>query len=79
MEQADDSIHFHLDQYDAIEGVDYVLLPTDRRKQPNAKLSEDEKSLFRGLVGQIGWITRQTRQDLMVNVSTAAQTMGPLR
>eukprot|EP00439_Symbiodinium_sp_Y106_P017632 s1781_g2.t1 len=67
-----------LDQYDAIEGVDYMVLDASRRKQPNAPLSEPEKSLFRGLIGQMGWITRQTRPDLMVNVSMAmaAQSMG---
>ncbi|CAE7745994.1 RE1 [Symbiodinium sp. KB8] len=65
-----------LDQYDAIEGVDYFLLDKDRRKQVNAPLTETEKSLFRGLIGQMGWITRQARPDLMVNVSMAAQSMG---
>ena len=55
-----------------------MVLDASRRKQPNAPLSEPEKSLFRGLIGQMGWITRQTRPDLMVNVSMAmaAQSMG---
>ena len=65
-----------VDQFDAIEGVDYLLLEKGRRKQPNSPLSEEEKSQFRGLIGQMGWIVRQSRPDLMVNVSMAAQTLG---
>ncbi|CAE7352234.1 RE2 [Symbiodinium sp. CCMP2456] len=65
-----------LDQYDAIEGVDYMLFSPARRKEVNAPLTEEEKSQFRGLIGQMGWITRQSRPDLMVNVSLASQTMG---
>ena len=48
----------------------------DRRKQVNAELNDNEKTQFRGLIGQMGWITRQSRPDLMVNVSMAAQSMG---
>ncbi|CAE7470653.1 RE1, partial [Symbiodinium pilosum] len=37
------------------------------------------KSAFRGLIGQMGWVVRQSRPDLMVNVSMAAQAMGAPR
>ena len=65
-----------IDQYDAIEGIDYMVLEASRRKQPNAPLNELEKSQLRALIGQMGWVTRQSRPDLMVNVSVAAQAMG---
>ena len=65
-----------VDQYDAIEGIDYMLLETERRKVPGSPLTEAEKSAFRGLIGQMGWVTRQSRPDLMVNVSMASQSMG---
>ena len=65
-----------LDQMDAIEGIDYMLLPTERRKHLSSPLTEVEKSAFRGLIGQMGWVTRQSRPDLMVNVSMAAQSMS---
>ncbi|CAE7722529.1 GIP, partial [Symbiodinium necroappetens] len=68
-----------IDQMDAIEGIDYVLLPTDRRKAMNSPLTESEKTAFRGLIGQMGWVVRQSRPDLMVNVSIAAQSMGAPR
>lgn len=68
--------HVELDQIDAIEGMDYIILKPDRRKLPNAPLTEEEKSDFRGLIGSMGWVTRQTRPDLTVNVSLASQTMG---
>ena len=38
-----------LDQVDAIEGIDYVILKKERRCSPNAPLTEEEKSEFRGL------------------------------
>ena len=66
----------YIDQMDAIEGIDYMILPTDRRKAVNSPLSESEKTAFRGLIGQMGWVVRQSRPDLMVNVSLAAQSMG---
>ena len=65
-----------LNQMDAIEAVDYMVLPGDRRKSPSSPLTEAEKTSFRGLIGQFGWVARQTRPDLMVNVSIAAQSMG---
>jgi hypothetical protein len=45
----------------------------------NALLTPAKVASFRGLIGQMGWDTRQTRPDLMVNVSTAAQSMGAPR
>ena len=65
-----------VDQYDAIEGIDYMVLEPERRKAPGSPLTEAEKTLFRGLIGQMGWVTRQSRPDLMVNVSVASQSMG---
>ena len=65
-----------IDQMDAIEGVDYMILPAERRKAINSPLTDTEKTAFRGLIGQLGWIARQSRPDIMVNVSLAAQTMG---
>ena len=65
-----------IDQMDAIEGVDYLVLPTERRKAPNSALTDSEKTAFRGLIGQLGWVARQSRPDIMVSVSLAAQSMG---
>ena len=68
--------YIELDQFDAIESIDYMALSADRRKQLGSPLSESEKSAFRGLIGQMGWVCRQSRPDIMVNVSLASQTMG---
>eukprot|EP00434_Breviolum_minutum_P011223 symbB.v1.2.009904.t1/scaffold605.1/size182108/4 len=65
-----------IEQVDAIECLDYLLVEKHRRKTPNAKLDEEEKSNFRALIGSMGWISRQTRPDVMVNVSVASQSMG---
>ena len=68
--------NIEIDQYDAIEGIEYMISNKTRRQQVNAPLNEQEKTQFRGLIGQMGWITRQSRPDLMVNVSMASQSMG---
>ena len=65
-----------VDQFDAIESIDYMVLAPARRKLPNATLTEEEKSNFRALIGQMDWVTRQSRPDLTVNVSMASQSMG---
>ena len=71
-----DDFSIEVDQYDAIEAIDYMVFAADRRKMVNSPLTEAEQSLFRGLIGQMGWVTRQSRPDLMVNVSVAAQSMS---
>ena len=71
-----DSERVSLNQMDAIEAIGCMVLPGHRRKSPSSPLTEAEKTSFRGLIGQFGWVARQTRPDLMVNVSVAAQSMG---
>ena len=75
----DDRFKVEMDQYDAIEAIDYQVLTKDQRKAINSPLTEAEKSAFRGLIGQMAWVTRQLRPDLMVKVSLASQSMGSLK
>ena len=37
---------------------------------------EAKKTAFRGLIGQMGWVTRQSRPDLLVHASLAAQSVS---
>ena len=67
-----------MDQFDVIEAIDYQILSKDRRKAVNSLLTEAGKSAFSGLIGQMGCVTRQSRPDLMVNVSLASQSMGSI-
>ena len=62
-----------LEQVDAIEGLEYQVLGKHRRKFPNLPLTKQEKSDFRALIGSTGWVVRQTRPDVMVNVSVASR------
>ena len=75
VKQKDDG-SISLDQMDAIESLDYMVLRKERRSLVNAPLTEEEKTGFRALIGSLGWIARQTRPDVLVNVSLASQTMG---
>ena len=65
-----------IDQTESIETIEYQVLDKSRRSKTGAPLTEDEKSGFRGLIGSMGWVTRQSRPDVMVNVSIAAQALG---
>eukprot|EP00435_Cladocopium_sp_Y103_P043435 s320_g12.t1 len=73
--QAED-MSISIEQVDAIEGLEYQILDKHRRKFPNLPLTEQEKSDFRALIGSAGWVARQTRPDIMVNVSIASQSIG---
>lgn len=74
--EKDEKGSVHLHQADAIESLEYIVLEKYRRTSPNSKLSEEEKSQFRALIGSLGWIARQSRPDVLVNVSMASQKMG---
>ena len=63
-------------QVDATEALEYQMIEKGRRKDVNSPLTEAEKTDFRALIGSMGWISRQTRPDVMVNVSMASQTRG---
>lgn len=76
VKQNEEHTEVTLEQVDAIECLDFQEIDKHRRKFPNLPLNEEEKSSFRGLIGSMGWISRQTRPDIMVNVSIASQTMG---
>ena len=65
-----------IDQIDAIEGMGYMQLTKERRLQVNAPLTATEVSQLRALIRQVGRAVRQSRPDVMVNVSMAAQAMG---
>lgn len=39
-------------------------------------MTATEVSQLRALIGQLGWVARQSRPDVMVNVSMAAQAMS---
>ncbi|CAJ1448790.1 unnamed protein product, partial [Effrenium voratum] len=63
-------------QKEAIGTIEYQVLDKHRRIVPNSPLSKEGISQFRALIGSMGWVTRQTRPDLMVNVSMASQSMS---
>ena len=60
-----DNFSIEVDQYDATEAIDYMVFSSDWRKMVNSPLTEAEVSSFRGLIGLMGWATRQSRPDLM--------------
>ena len=52
------------------------MIEKGKQKDVNWSLTKGEKTGFRVLIGSMGWISRQTRLDVMVNVSMASKTLG---
>ena len=63
-------------QKEAVLNVTTSELPRHRRRQPDSPLIPAEVSERRRVIGQLSWVARQTRPDLAIYASVAAQSMG---
>jgi len=54
----------------AIEIIDHTR---DRKSVPDAALSSEETHEYRSVLGQVQWVTGQSRPDVAVAASRAAQ------
>ena len=57
-----------VDQIKYIKSVDYIAVSNDRNNQKDDLLCKEENDNIRTLLGQLGWITGQTRPDLAFEV-----------
>ena len=71
-----EDLSIEVSQQESVENLEYMEIDKLRRKTPEAALIPEEITAFRSLIGAFGWIVRQTRHDLAVDVSMAAQSMG---
>ena len=74
----DEDFTIRVNQLEVAENLEMPYIDKDRRKDPNADLTPDEVSELRSSLGSLGWLARQTRPDIAVEVSLGAQSMsGP--
>ena len=74
--QQNDDYSILIDQTEAIKNLEYIVLDRSRRTKPNLPLNPEEISLLRSANGSLGWIVRQTRIDMAIYASVAAQAVG---
>jgi hypothetical protein len=70
-QNADFSIE--IDQHQYIENLQKVFVPKSRRVTPTSKLTAEELSSYRSLVGQLAWPARETMPELCYAVSDLQQ------
>jgi hypothetical protein len=63
-------------QPEAIDSLEQIELPKHRRKDGESSLTAEEISDLRSGNGSMSWVTRQTRGDMLIYSSSAAQCMG---
>jgi hypothetical protein len=68
-----DDFSIEIDQHQYVSGLERVHIPKERRMKPKAKLTADELTTFRSIVGQLAWPARETMPQLSYAVSDLQQ------
>ncbi|CAE7412366.1 RE1 [Symbiodinium pilosum] len=63
-----DDMSIEMDQTDYIESIDAINVPRDRRKHPDAPVTEAERRLLRQLIGSLQYAAVHTRADVCAKV-----------
>ena len=78
LDQTDDG-SIHVSMQDAIKALSAVHISKARRAEPGASLDPEEISELRSGFGSFGWIARQLRADVAVDVSLGQQATADPR
>ena len=65
-----------LDQFQYIQNLQKINIPVDGKSNPTIELSKEEKDILRAKIGQLLWISNQTRPDISFDVSTLASNLN---
>ena len=57
-----------IDQVNCIKSVKYIVISNNRKNQKDELLCKEENDIIRTLVGQLRWVTGQTRPDFAFEV-----------
>lgn len=57
-----------IDQTDYIDTIESIIIAKDRKQFKNEILNEKELGQFRSLVGQLGWVARESRPDISFDI-----------
>ena len=57
-----------VDQFDYVQTVKPIVISRHRMNNKSSELSEKEKTEYKSLVGQLNWISTQTRPDIAFDV-----------
>ena len=67
-QDADCSIHINQSTY--VESINPICLPNERMSENQSRLSNEETTMLRGVLGQLNWIANMTRPDISYTVSS---------
>ena len=73
LSQENDTVILHQDNY--VDNLTNISLPKERLIQKESPLSENEKQLLRSKIGQILWIAKQSRPDVLFDVCVLASSV----
>ena len=74
LEQHDHGITVNQSNY--IEGIEQITLSNSRKSCKESLCDSDESSLFRRAVGQLNWVSGQTRPDIAFDVCYLSSVMS---
>jgi hypothetical protein len=66
----------HLSQSKYVKAIDPIKISTDRRKQPDEKVTEDERQQLRALIGSLQYAAVHTRPDLSSRLSNLQSSIN---
>ena len=66
----------HLSQSKYVRTIDPIKISTDRRKQPDEKVTEDERQQLRALIGSLQYASVHTRPDLSSRLSNLQSSIN---
>ena len=59
-----------MDQNDYAKGLSLITMTKDREKDKQGPVTEEERKEMRAKIGQLLWLGRQTRPDLLFDASS---------
>ena len=65
-----------LDQYQYIQNLHKTDIDTDQKKELTSPLNKAEKDQLSAKIGQLLWISNQTRPDISFDVSTLSSNFN---
>ena len=65
-----------LDQHQYIQNINKIDINPERKTSPKSPLTSGEKDILRSKIGQLLWISNQTRPDISFDVSYLASAIN---
>lgn len=68
-----------LDQNEYAKGLKMIAISKERQRQKQCPITDDERKIMKAKIGQLLWLGRQTRPDLMYDASNLSSIVNTAR